>query len=383
MTLHRDLQKQLLLYSNERILSKSVLKRHKFSINFLKPFTNSINWQDLTTSKGWIDTIPKLCSWVKERRITVRRRTIRDVFSILKHYAVKLNHDIYRFTHYVRSNLWDDIGDYQFETTDKLSDDNIRAILNVSRLCSIGKITLPLKYHQTNLSLRLANLTELAISISLDTASRPSELLTITTNIHDIQAGFIQRRITKGSSKGKIVRSPISERTSILITSFINKYNVSEGSPLLNISKSMLMTGTKTIFAHSGLNQTWMNLHRIRGYAASASVRGGSNSIELQSLGRWSDPGVPQRNYVDDIAKENLSQRAFNNLQSTYAEINLFDHSNLYPTAVTVHDGGEGGLDDGKSVRRLWGSNPRPLETTATCAKKAALVNDKEYSYLY
>jgi hypothetical protein len=383
MTIHLDILNLYQQYSAERVLSKSVQKRHKFSINFLKTFTDNLQWTDLTTSEGWINTIPFLTQWTKERRLTSKRRTIRDVFSVFKTYSKKLNHDIFRFIYYVRTNLWEDINDYEFETTTKLTDDNMRSILNTSRKLSSGVISTPLLYHSTNLSNRLANLTELAISITLDTASRPSELLTIPVLRSAFYDGSLHRRITKGSSKGELVQSRISSRTSNLILDFIESNNIEDGSPLFDISKSMLMTGSKTVFCLSGVNKPWMNLHRIRGYATSASARGGSNSIQLQSLGRWSDPGTPQKHYIDKIAKQQQSNIAFDNLQSTYAEIKLLPAIDLIPADATVHLSGEGDKDKELLVRRLWGSNPRPPQSFVTLAKRLAKINDKKYSYLY
>ena len=383
MTIYFDIHNLFQQYTFERVLSKSVQKRHKFSINFLKSLIEKLEWSDLTTSKGWISTIPFLSQWTKQRRLTCKRRTIRDVFSILKTYSQKLNHDIFRFVHYVRTNLWDDINDNDFESTTKLTDEDMRSILNTSRRLSSGVITTPLLYHSTNLSTRLAKLTELAISISLDTASRPSELLTIPVRRSDFYDGSLHRRITKGTSKGELVQSLISQRTTNLIFDFIHLYNIEDGTPLFDISQSMLMTGCKTVFSLSGVNLPWMNLHRIRGYATSASARGGSNSIQLQSLGRWSDPGTPQKHYIDKIAKQKQSNIAFENLQSTYDSLNLLPTVDLIPTDATVHLSGEGDKDKELLVRRLWGSNPRPPYSLVTSAKRLAKINEKEHSYLY
>jgi integrase len=384
MNIYASMANQLSIYTSERILSQSVIKRHKFSISFLKPLIENMPWQALTTHRGWIDTIPILIAFTKTKRLKCKQRTIRDVFSILKTYSKLLGYDIYRFNSYVRSNLWTDIKDNSDPSPPRLSDDDVKRILNVVRQTSLGNNTIPLLYHSTNLSIRLSKIVELAIHLILDTSSRPSEVLTIPVHNELLSQNMVQRTILKGLDKGKSIHCPISNRTSNLIKQFLSSQNpIEEGSPLLDISKGMMMTGAKSIFVHAGIVGQWSNLHRLRGYSASSSVRGGSTPLELQTLGRWSSSDISMRYYVDEVAKSHLSKSAFENIQSTYEKVELFEPLALLPSTVSLSSSGVEECNGvKKSVRRLRGSNPRPHHSIPPC-KKVEIYGTEKYSYLY
>jgi hypothetical protein len=151
----------------------------------------------------------------------------------------------------------------------------------------------------------------------------PHELLSIPFDSTLNKNLTISRTISKGCDKGLHIESSISSLTSQLIYQFSIDYNLTSHQLLFDISKEMLSTGVKTIFSHSGVDFEWMNLHRLRTYSASASARGGCTSIELQSLGRWSNPSIPQKYYIDEHAKTAQSRSAFLKQQSVYSSIQL------------------------------------------------------------